>query len=77
MKVFETDVELGEEITVGGFERVPAGRTGSDGPIYLTGPEAFDKESVQVEELDPPRSPTCRSPTSPICLCSSSRARCW
>jgi hypothetical protein len=57
MKVFETDVELGEEITVGGLSVFPLVGRGSDGPTYLTGPEAFDKELVQVEELDPPQVP--------------------
>ncbi len=57
MKVFETDIELGEEITVGALSVFPLLGRGSDVPTYLTGPEAFEKELIQVGELDPPQVP--------------------
>jgi hypothetical protein len=57
MKVFEADVELGEEITVGGLSVFPLVGGGADGPTYRTGPEAFEQGLIQVEEVDPPQVP--------------------
>jgi hypothetical protein len=50
MKVFEADVELGEEITVGGLSVLPLVGRGAGGPAYVPGPEAFEQELIQVDE---------------------------
>ena len=57
MKLFEADVQLGEEITVGGLSVFPLLGSGWDGPAYLAGPEAFERQLVEVAELDPPQVP--------------------
>src|SRR5580700_6798749 len=58
MKMFEVEVELGDELIIGGLSVFPLTGTRETGPAYLTGPEAFEAGVIQVSELDPPEVPT-------------------
>jgi hypothetical protein len=58
MKMFEVDVELGDELIIGGLSVFPLTGARESGPAYLTGPEAFDAGMIQVSELDPPEVPS-------------------
>jgi hypothetical protein len=58
MKMFEVEVELGDELAIGGLSVFPLTGRGEAGPAYLTGPEAFEAGMIQVSELDPPQVPS-------------------
>src|SRR5580700_3151228 len=58
MKMFEVEVELGDELIIGGLSVFPLTGTRETGPAYLTGPEAFEAGVIQVSELDPPEVPS-------------------
>jgi hypothetical protein len=57
MKVFESDVEVGDAVAIGGLSVFPLTSVKVDGPPYLTGPEAFEAGLIEVGELDPPEVP--------------------
>jgi hypothetical protein len=57
MKLFEVEVELGDELVIGGLSVFPLTGVRETGPTYLTGPEAFEAGMIQVSELDPPQVP--------------------
>jgi hypothetical protein len=57
MKMFEVEVELGDELVIGGLSVFPLTGIRETGPAYLTGPEAFEAGMIQVSELDPPEVP--------------------
>jgi hypothetical protein len=57
MKMFEVEVELGDELVIGGLSVFPLTGIQETGPAYLTGPEAFEAGMIQVSELDPPEVP--------------------
>jgi hypothetical protein len=54
MKMFEMEVELGEELVIGGLSVFPLTGVRETGPAYLTGPEAFETGVIRMSELDPP-----------------------
>ena len=58
MKLFEVDVELGDEVVIGALSVFPLTGVRESGPAYLTGPEAFEAGVIQVSELDPPEVPS-------------------
>jgi hypothetical protein len=58
MKMFEVEVELGDQLEIGGLSVFPLTGTRETGPVYLTGPEAFEAGMIQVSELDPPEVPS-------------------
>ena len=58
MKMFEVDVELGDEVMIGALSVFPLTGVRESGPAYLTGPEAFEVGVIQVSELDPPEVPS-------------------
>jgi hypothetical protein len=58
MKMFEVEVELGEELVIGGLSVFPLTGARETGPAYLTGPEAFEAGLIEVSELDPPEVPS-------------------
>jgi hypothetical protein len=58
MKMFELEVELGDELVIGGLSVFPLTGARETGPAYLTGPEAFEAGLIQVSELDPPEVPS-------------------
>jgi hypothetical protein len=58
MKMFEVEVELGDELVVGGLRVFPLTGMTEVGPAYLTGPEAFEAGMIEVSELDPPQVPS-------------------
>ena len=60
MKLFESELVLGERVAVGGLPVFPLIGPGSDGAAYLTGPEALESSLVEVAELDPPQVPFLR-----------------
>jgi hypothetical protein len=57
MKMFEVEVELGDELVIGGLSVFPLTGVRVAGPAYLTGPEAFEAGMIEVGELDPPQVP--------------------
>jgi hypothetical protein len=57
MKMFEVEVELGDEVVIGGLSVFPLTGARETGPAYLTGPEAFEAGLIEVSELDPPEVP--------------------
>jgi hypothetical protein len=58
MKMFDAEVELGDEVVIGGLSVFPLTGVRQAGPAYLTGPEAFEAGMIQVSELDPPEVPS-------------------
>jgi hypothetical protein len=58
MKMFEVEVELGDELVIGGLSVFPLTGERKAGPAYVTGPEAFEAGVIQVSELDPPEVPS-------------------
>ena len=58
MKMFEVEVELGDQLEIGGLSVFPLTGAREAGPAYLTGPEAFEAGMIQVSELDPPEVPS-------------------
>lgn len=58
MKMFEVDVELGDELIIGGLSVFPLTGARETGPAYLSGPEAFEAGMIRVSELDPPAVPS-------------------
>jgi hypothetical protein len=58
MKMFEVEVELGDELVIGGLSVFPLTGKREAGPAYLTGPEAFEAGMIKVSELDPPEVPS-------------------
>ena len=58
MKMFDVEVELGDELMIGGLSVFPLTGARETGPAYLTGPEAFEAGLIQVSELDPPEVPS-------------------
>ena len=58
MKMFEVEIELGDELVIGGLSVFPLTGASETGPAYLTGPEAFEARLIQVSELDPPEVPS-------------------
>jgi len=58
MKMFEVEVELGDQMVIGGLSVFPLTGEREAGPAYLTGPEAFEAGMIQVSELDPPEVPS-------------------
>jgi hypothetical protein len=57
MKMFEVEVELGDEMVIGGLSVFPLTGVRVAGPAYLTGPEAFEAGMIEVSELDPAQVP--------------------
>jgi hypothetical protein len=57
MKVLEFDVKVGDGVAVGGLRVFPLTSEKSEGPPYLTGPEAYEAGLIEVRELDPPEVP--------------------
>jgi hypothetical protein len=55
IEMFEVEVELGDASVIGGLSVFPLTGERKAGPAYLTGPEAFEAELIQVSELDPPQ----------------------
>jgi len=51
-------VEVGSRVEIGSLSVFPLQGTFTGGPVYLTGPEAFDAGLIQVSELDPPQVPS-------------------
>ena len=50
MKLFEVDVELGDEVVIGALSVFPLTGVRESGPAYLTGPEAFEAGVIQVSD---------------------------
>jgi len=57
MKVFVFEVQVGVGVMIGGLGVFALMSVAVDGPPYLTGPEAFEAELIEVSELDPPQVP--------------------
>jgi hypothetical protein len=57
MKVLELDVSVGDGVAVGGLQVFPLTSEKAGGPMYLTGPEAYEVGLIEVSELDPPEVP--------------------
>src|SRR5674476_1615851 len=58
MKMFEIEVEVGDQLEIGGLSVFPLTSVEKDGPAFLTGPEAFEAGLIEVSELDPPEVPS-------------------
>ena len=67
MKMFEVEIELGDELVIGGLSVFPLTGASETGPAYLTGPEAFEAGLIQVSELDPPEVPSLAIGTRTRC----------
>ena len=58
MKMLEIEIELGDRLVIGGLSVFPLTGVRTDGPAYLTGPEAFEAGLIEVSELEPPEVPS-------------------
>lgn len=58
MGVLRTKVEVGSPVEVGTLSVFPLLSSWTDGPPYLTGPEAFEAGAITVSELEPPQVPS-------------------
>ncbi len=58
MKMFDIDVEVGNQVEIGGLSVFPITSVNKVGPAFLTGPEAFEAGLIEVSELDPPEVPS-------------------
>jgi hypothetical protein len=58
MKIFDVEVEMADEVVIGGLSVYPLTGAREAGPAYLTGPEAFEAGLIEVSELAPPEVPS-------------------
>lgn len=57
MRLFDCDIEVGDEVLVDGLTVFPLTSVVVEGPPSLTGPEAYGTGLIEVRELDPPEVP--------------------
>jgi hypothetical protein len=58
MQVFNIELEVGDRQDIGGLGVFPLTGTPTVSPPYISGPEAFEAELIEVSELDPPDVPS-------------------